>query len=236
MANPTGIDAWVWVDGYELTAYLQSLQCYLEGTFERSETLGDQYAENLSCSLRSFGVDVSGFYDDATGASNDALTTNQTAQRVIVWGYESQSVGKKYEGATGVVETKYTRQVALGKNHKAGASFSGSGSFEEGVILLAPGAANGASATGTSVDNGASSANGAVGHFQCSQTNGNFVNIVQHSTDNVTFTDLITATTVTSGNRAGERKTVAGTINRYTRGKYTNSGTTARAFTGVTRL
>lgn len=86
------------------------------------------------------------------------------------------------------------------------------------------------STNGTSVDNAASSANGGIAALHLTAYSGltNIVVKVQHSTDNSVWTDLITFTTATAV--TSERKTIAGTVNRYTRALWTVSGAGSATF------
>lgn len=79
-----------------------------------------------------------------------------------------------------------------------------------------------------SIDNLVTSPNGAIVylHVLSNANNGNFVARLQHSTNNSTWVDLITLTSVTSGTltayRIGES---TGTVNRYLRASITVTGT-----------
>ncbi|WP_427422660.1 hypothetical protein [Lysinibacillus fusiformis] len=82
----------------------------------------------------------------------------------------------------------------------------------------------------TSVDNTASSANGAVASLHVTAFAGltSAVLKVQHSTDNSSWADLITFTTATG--TTWERKTATGTINRYLRAWWDVTGTGSITF------
>lgn len=71
--------------------------------------------------------------------------------------------------------------------------------------------------TGSAVDNGASSANGAVAHLHVTAFSGLTSNAIriEHSTNNSTWTTLASFTSVTAA--ASQRLDIAGTINRYVR-------------------
>ncbi|WP_433519042.1 hypothetical protein ACQP2T_28095 [Nonomuraea sp. CA-143628] len=78
-----------------------------------------------------------------------------------------------------------------------------------------------------SVDNTTSSLNGGVASLHVTAVSGTTPSAtvkVQHSADNVTFTDLITFTAATVV--GSQRKTVTGTVNQYVREQHTISGTT----------
>lgn len=98
-----------------------------------------------------------------------------------------------------------------------------------GVTLHALGAET-ADLNSTGVDNAASSSNGGVGAIHVTAYSGLTQAIlkVQHSTDNVSFSDLITFTTVTG--TTSQRSTVTGTVNRYTRSFLDVTGTGSITF------
>lgn len=82
----------------------------------------------------------------------------------------------------------------------------------------------------TSVDNAASSANGAVASLHVTAFTGltSAVLKVQHSADNSSWADLLTFTTATT--TTWERKTVTGTVNRYLRAWWDVTGTGSITF------
>jgi len=89
------------------------------------------------------------------------------------------------------------------------------GGVRGGVVLHHE---NSESSTGTftSVDNSVSTANGAVAHLHVLSFTGTNCTIkVTDSADDSTFPDLITFASVTGV--GSERKTVAGTVDRYSR-------------------
>jgi hypothetical protein len=91
-----------------------------------------------------------------------------------------------------------------------------------GVVL-----ANGASITSasqnyTTVDNGGASSNGIIANLHITASDQSTIAKIQHSTDNVNWTDLVTFASIAAG-RGAERKIVTGTVNRYLRATW--SGT-----------
>lgn len=100
------------------------------------------------------------------------------------------------------------------------------GGVQSGVVLHPLGAET-ATGNDTSIDQAAATSNGGVAHVHVPTVSGGTPSntvVVQHSTDNSTFADLITFTAATAA--TAERKTVTGTVNRYVRSKRTISGTT----------
>lgn len=84
-----------------------------------------------------------------------------------------------------------------------------------------------ATGNSTSVDGTAATTGGGVASLHVTAASGTTPSAtvkVQHSTDNSAWVDLITFTAATTA--TSERKTVTGTVNRYTRETRTISGTT----------
>lgn len=97
-------------------------------------------------------------------------------------------------------------------------------------LSLADLAAVTASGNGTSLNNGASSANGAAAHLHVSAFSGftQVVFTVADSADNSTFATVGTFATVTG--TTSERLTIAGTVRQYVRIAYTVTGTGSVTF------
>ena len=97
--------------------------------------------------------------------------------------------------------------------------------------------ASNSTASTTGVDFSASAGNGAVGHLHVTENTGNnTLNIkLQESSDNNTFTDLITFSTVSATTPTSERVETTGTVARYIRAVVTSSITSGSA-TFITAL
>lgn len=221
--------AFLLIDGYSLLGTVTQFSDGKEALTEETHTLGDAWVENEPVGLKKAELSQSGFYDDASLASNAALVTGYGVSRVACYGVAGNVKGRKMTGFQGAMQTTFKRVMTRGELHKCDASYLGNGQVDEGVLLHEHAAET--SATGnteaSSVDNAASSAAGAIGYLQVSALAlGGYTNVVvkvRHSADNVTFADLITFTAVTAA-PAAERATVAGTINRYTAASWAFGG------------
>src|SRR3990170_994277 len=189
-------------DGRSILSTLTEVDSGREVVLEDNTTLGDSDEAWAPVGLKRGTLSQRGFFDDAANA------------------LEGNTIGKKFIGWAGAITTKYRRIASKGTLHKAEADYTVTGPVEEGIILhahtqeTAAGNTEGAS----SVDNGASSANGGAGYAEVSQlTLGGYTNValkVRHSADDITYADLIAFTAITAA-PTGERKTVAGTVNRH---------------------
>ncbi len=103
-------------------------------------------------------------------------------------------------------------------------AFQSCAGVPNGLVLHALGAET-ATGNGSSVDNAAASANGGVGQLQITAKSGTTPTldvVIQHSTNNSTWVDLIT---FTQANAIGAQQIeVTGTVNRYVRAIYTLGG------------
>lgn len=114
------------------------------------------------------------------------------------------------------IRTEYSTTSSVTGTVDATLSTQTTGDTGYGVALSGLAAVT-ADTNGTSVDNGASSANGAVAHLHVTAFSGLTSNAVriEHSTNNSTWTTLGTFTTATG--TTTQRLDIAGTVNRYVR-------------------
>lgn len=173
-------------------------------------------------------LSLKGLFDDAVNGVNAVCQGKEGTQQVLAFGV-GNALGDPAYAAAGGFTNDYAIDGALKKMTRAGSGLTISGQVDTGIILY-PKTVKSTAWTGTAVDNGASSANGAGATLSVDETLAlggytNWIVKVQHSVNNSTWADLITFTALTAGQTA-ERKTVTGTVNRYTRvvGSLTGSG------------
>lgn len=227
-------------DGRSIIGTLAELEFDKEAVVEDVTVLGDDDEQWAAVGLKRGSLRQRGFFDDAANSVHDHLVA--LTQRTAVICLEGNTFSKRFVGWAGAITTHYRRIATKGELHKAEGDYQVTGQVEEGIILAAHTAVTADPGTNPSIDNGASSANGGSGYFELSAlTLGgytNFVAKVRHSTDNSVFVDLITFTAATSA-PTGQRLTVAGTVNRYTRAEWdftgAGSGQSATPFIGFGR-
>lgn len=208
------------IGGYDILSDSTGLDTGVEQVLEETTSLGSAWATHGQVGLKKASFSQSGFFNDAIGKSNEALVALAGTARVGLVAYAGNVIGRMMQGFQGLVQSKYQRQANLGALHKAASEHAVTGKLEEGVILHALGAQTAASGNtdASSVDNGASSANGGAAYFAVTDlTLGGYTNValkVRHSADDVTYADLATATVVTAA-PAAERVAVNGTVNRH---------------------
>lgn len=212
--------AFLLIDGYNVLGDTTTLEHEVTALTEPTHGLGDSWEEHTYTGIRRAMLTQEGFYDDAALAMNAALVSTPGTARVLCFGIEQNTIGRKFVGYSGAMQVGYTRVATRGELHKANASYQGSGVAENGRILHVHQAETAASGNtqASSYDGSAQSANGGAGYLQVSAlTLGGYTDVVmkvQHSTDNAAWVDLITFTAVTAA-PAAQRSTVAGTVRRY---------------------
>lgn len=156
------------------------------------------------------------FEATATSGEHAALSAAlSAAEPIIVFLPEGDTVGKAGDAITGP-QTAYTITSAVDDVNQVSADAQASHGVERVISLKAMGSQSAGTTNQASVDNAASSATGLAGFVVVpSVTAGNAVVKIQHSTDDSSWSDLITFTTATGA--TNQRSYVAGTVNRYLR-------------------
>jgi hypothetical protein len=218
------------VDGYNVLAQkVQTFTHKITALMEKSDGLGDTTFAKSPVGVSQLEVTQAGaFFDDTTNRLHSLLSPAgaEAVSRTLVAAFTGNVIGQLFVGASGDYASTYEVLSQTEKLTKANVIHDVTGALDRGVVLHAHGART-ADWTGTAVDNAASSANGGVGYLQVSDfaTFTGAIMVIQHSTDNSVWADLVTFANVTSAPNA-QRITVAGTVNRYLRanGDITGSG------------
>lgn len=245
MAKYSSKDCVLLIDGYNVRGVTTQINHSVEALTEETTALGDTWEAHAYLGLQRSDLAQEGFFDDASGLSNDALNGKQGLERVVCLGFEGNTIGRKFSGFQGAMQANFTRIASRGTLCRANANYSGSGIAEDGRILHAlteRTAAGNTEGAGTRVDNGAQTIIGGSAYLQVSAlTLGGYTNAVikvRQSADGTTWEDLETFTAVTAA-PAKERKVKTGTIKRYLAVSWawtgTGSGQAITFFVGFVR-
>lgn len=226
MANYTRADAWCLFNGHDLTGHTMNFDPPgPEATFEEKTPWGATFEEYEPTGLVKWSAMLSAWYDDGE-VVDDAIGAQAGNDRVLAWGLAGVTAGARC-GFGNAVQGSAKPSISRGALTKITANFVGDGPAYMNARLLMRGTGSGSSFNGSTVDNAASSANGAVAACLVTSTNGTLTMKARHSTDGSSWADLITFAAVASGAApSAEIKSVAGTVNRYTRAEGANSGGT----------
>lgn len=247
LRNYTDIKILLW-GGFNLVSYMTNISALQRSaTLEDVSTFGVAAQTFADAGERMGKFSFAGLYDDATLASNAALTGNVAAFMPLCVGVAGNLVGAPFTGTTGAEQTTH-RDNAVGKMTRISADMVYSGESDEGQIQQPLGAIAGAATNSTSIDGAASSANGLVAYLQVPLlTLGSATNLavkMQDSADNSSWADIaggaftVIASSITTV-PAAQRLVISGTIRRYTRAVMTfttsASGASATVFVGIFR-
>lgn len=230
MAKYGSDDAFILVDGYDLTGFSTEFTDTKEAQLEESHTLGDSWVENAYVGVKSANIQQSAFYDDAALATSAALVGSVGSTRVLCYGLEGNTIGKKMVGYQGALQGNVSRVVTRGELHKVNVQYQGSGQVSETVILheLSAETANG-DTDAESYDGGAQSSSGGTAFLQVTAlTLGGYddvtITVIDDADNSGSFGTLVSFTDVSTAPTA-ERVTVAGTVERYLAVSWTFNGT-----------
>ena len=198
-----------------------------ERVLEQTDGLGDSDDTWGDVGVSKFEMTQNGFYSSGSGSYHEALELANP--QVLMYAPEGNAIGDDLVALSGV-RTTYERLLARGEFHKARATYKAESGPEEmgNTRITAHLLARTLATEDTASDDWTtSSANGAVAYLGVSALAlGGYTDVtivIRDSTDDISFADLVTFTNVSTAPTA-ERKTVAGTINRYTLTRHTFNG------------
>ena len=211
------------VDGYNILGTVTEIDDKQEALTEETHTLGDAWVEHKFVGIRRAQISQRGFYDDDALSVHAALATGPgNPSRVLTYQPAGTATGAPFKGMT-AVQVDYAVEPGRAVLHKAVANSISNGRFDEGKVLWTLKALQADSATNSgAIDNGVSSTGGGAGYFQLTTfTSGAnataILTRIQHSSDDVTYADLIAFTA--TGDPVGIRSELGSTVvvERYVR-------------------
>ena len=216
MAKTNGLGVRIYANGYDLNTDVNALsgigqtQTLLECT-----GLAKSAMQRLT-GLRDANLSVNGYFDNAAGMSHDAFKSISADSEVIVTMGTSRG-----DNACGMVSDQGSYNVGRSEGSAITTtvefSTSNGKGLNWGVVLTdGPEQTDSAAANSAAVDNTSSTSAGAIGIVSVeSVASGTAVLKVQHSSDDITYADLLTFTGATG--RTSESISATGTVNRYVR-------------------
>ncbi len=123
------------IDGYDALGWSTQLEDNLEALLEETHALGDRWVKQSYTGVKQAEIRQEGFYDTDEAQSNDALSGKTGESRLLCYGLEGNTVGKRFIGYSGALQTNFIRVASRGELHKANANYQGAGAVEEGEIL-----------------------------------------------------------------------------------------------------
>lgn len=213
----------VLVNQYNLSAYLNEATPSQSIDTGETTTFGSS-AKTYIPGLRDGTISCSGLYEAASTDAVDTVlqaTITGSGDDVLTIATEGNTTGRRAQLAA-VDTTSYEVSAAVADVVSVKAEFQVDGGIDGGLVLAGATTVTTATTTnGTAQDNAASTTNGGAAHLHVTANtwSGATTVKVQHSTDNSTWADLATFSSVSASTLSGQRAVVAAgtTVNRYTR-------------------
>lgn len=234
-----GKNTGVLINAYNLSTYFTDAK--FSASVETAETTTFGVAggsKTYVTGLNDQTTSLSGLLETSANAVDAALSAALGGDTPILFTIANDggfTLGRRCSSGI-AIQTKYEIDSPVADVVKISCDFQSAAESMNGVIL-APLDTVTATGNNTAVDNTTSTANGGVGiiHVPANTRNGTIVVKIQHSSDNVTFADLVTFTTVSATTTTSERIVVAAgtTVNRYLRASYTVAGSSGSATVAV---
>lgn len=234
MAKKGPSTAFILVDQYDLSGYTYTMSEGFEQVVEQTNGLGTSWEEHTAVGIGRVTLQASGgLYEEGVDTVNEALAEMGDSLRLLAAGPDSV-VGGYVTMVNGVYASTYERVTDRAALTKANATYTVSGDYMLGRVVHGLDTESSASGSNESLDfdyNGTQPAGtaGAVCDLHVpALTLGGYTSVtitVRDSTDGISWADLVSFTNVTAtATTRYERKTVAGTINRYLAIEWTFNG------------
>lgn len=225
------------VDKYDLSNNFNEYKFKRDANLIDATGFGQRFSYDLA-GVQKSTLELKGFYTPGQGAVDNIVHIRFGQDSDVNIALAPNGWGTT-DGVTGAlnpvfmlptVVVKYDMSTKLKDAVMIDSEFATRGAVDDGYLLTSP--TTFITATGnnvTSLDNGAASTAGASGQLHIPTVTGTTPSgtfKIQHSPDNSTWADLFAFTAATAA--TSQRFTIdpGTTINRYTRGQWTISGTT----------
>ena len=170
-------------------------------------------------------ISTSGMFDSSAGAS-DAVLNGMIQQDDNTFTVYPEGVARTNRAvlSNGAL-TSYEVSSPVADVVAISAEIQADGGLLHGIDLTGQQIVS-ASGVTTEVNNGAATTSGALFnlHVTANDRDGATTIKVQHSSDNATYADLVTFTSVSASTTTGETITSTGTVNQYLRAEHTLAG------------
>ena len=237
MAKSSGVAGGFYLGGYDLSGDVGSIDNIggPRGTLDVTG-IGQSAMDRLL--LPGTGtISFKSFFNDAALAQHVILRSLPTTDTQVVYA-KGQSIGD----ACAMMVAKQINYDAS-RNQDGSLEFSieaqstGGVPLEWGVMLSAADDTHSSASSSSSLDNGASTSAGAAAYLQILDINSGAPTVkIEDSANDSSWSDLITFSAVSDGAEPTfERKTVAGTVNRYLRVTTTGTLSNCKFIVGIRR-
>lgn len=222
MAFSHGKNAKVYLNGHDVTSYLDSIEMPVTVDTPEVTTFGNT-SKTYIAGLKDATMAAEGFYDGASGAIDDILSSakDSTGASVLNWWYDNDTIGNLGQGSL-IFNTNFAISATV-DNAVRIAVAAQSKTASESVLSLKNLAASTLSTEAASQDTSSATSNGGAGYLQVTANESSALGVtIEHSASGSTWDTLVSFTTVTTY-PASERVTYTGTTKQYVRAAWTTT-------------
>lgn len=222
MAFSHGKSSGVYINGYNLSPYLQSVNPQMSAETAEVSTFGST-SKSFIPGIKDATLSADGFWTGLAAQADVILRTALGGSGRWTWWPAGDAIGSRGYGAETLINA-FSCMATLDDAVRITAAAQATGYGAESLVSLRALAQATVSWTGTAVDNGASSALGGSAYLQVTAATGTIEISIRHSNDNFSAddTELVAFTPATGV--TSERVAFAGTVKRYVRGVATLAG------------
>jgi hypothetical protein len=232
MARMHGKNVRVYLGSRDVSADLSTITPEFNVDMHERTTFNDAGWHTVDPGLKGWSCQAAAFYQPQAGGIGQQMESLGTDFPISVYDGDGDTIGETGVILGGGKLTKRGQPISVADLIKLALTFAGDGAAGMFARMLHVLGAEVGAGNSASVDNGASSANGGIGALHVTAATGSGTVKVQHSTDNITFADLITFTATAAA--TSEAISVTGTVNRYLRDNHT-PGTSITYVAGFAR-
>lgn len=225
MAFLHGKNTAVFYNGSNLSPYFNEASVSQDIETAETTTFGKS-AKTYITGLKDGTLSAAGMFDGEEDAVDSVLSSVIGAESAdVITLCPEGATAAKVSFSAAARETSYEISSPVGDVVSANLEVQATDGVDRGVIVAANSVAS-ASGQSTSIDQSAASTNGAVAYLHVTANNrdGATTVKVQDSSDNVTFADLITFSSVSASATVGQKVSVTGSVDQYVRAEIIPGG------------
>ncbi len=226
-----GKSAVIMMSGYRMDNYLNSFDPSLAADTAETTVFNSSNYKSYLGGNKDATFSAEGLFDEDNMDSTLNTALGSTAAKVWSYWPQGASTGKFGIGMQ-CLKTAYNIKTPI--DGVVSISIEGQSKIaRDRIVSLFHGTVSTSSGNGNNNDNAAATTVGGIGYIQRTDTGGGTIAtaVIQHSSAASSWATLLSFAAASA--RTGERVAVAGSVKRYTRYKYTLSGTTVAATANV---
>lgn len=219
------------MSGYRMDNYLNSFDPSLTADTAETTVFNSSNYKSYLGGNKEATFTADGLFDEDTMDATLNTALGSTAAKVWSFWPQGASTGN-YGIGMECLKTSYDIKTPI--DGVVSISIEGQSKIgRDRIVSLFNNSVSSSSGNGNNNDNAAASTIGGVGYIQRTDTGGGTIAtaVIQHSSATISWATLLSFSAASA--RTGERVAVSGAVKRYTRFKYTLSGTTVAVTANV---